>query len=446
MKKTGLCLILAIWFLTFTCGAKGEGRVTQCIALAEEIVHTLADPLNDDYEKALVLHDWLTDHVDYQLGDLESFHGDSALLDGYGVCQSYTEAYSLLLSKAGIRNELVKTSLHGWNLAQLNGKWYHIDCTWDDSTSSHRYFALPDEAVMEVDSHRAVSFAHSYQDNYAYREGLLDSYIRDYTEAIQERLDLGKRQFSINDEGWIFWDTYQIYRNTVILAVRDHEFRVDGSLKKVSITKDGGCLSVDADQEPEAPNETYEMSPFYGGVVMFDSEVVHSVDIRYSLVDGGTEMYLAKVKVVRDDGVVFIDEEGYGYFSSRDYTLPNGTYTITAWASDGMTEQETVRNITFWYKYLYDVKLPAGLQIIEERAFENGQFQSVKCPMDLRKIGNRAFSGCDKMQWIFIPETVSEIADDAFEGCDPRLVIEGIPGSYANQYADQHHLTFESYY
>ena len=31
-------------------------------------------------------------------------------------------------------NSIGSTGLHAWNQVQLDGRWYYIDCTWDDPT------------------------------------------------------------------------------------------------------------------------------------------------------------------------------------------------------------------------------------------------------------------------------------------------------------------------
>lgn len=66
------------------------------------------------------------------------------LLKGYGVCESYAMAMTRLLDAAGIRNVYVTGWAgggHAWNYVQMpNGKWYMLDTTWNDGSSSDAYF------------------------------------------------------------------------------------------------------------------------------------------------------------------------------------------------------------------------------------------------------------------------------------------------------------------
>lgn len=84
-----------------------------------------------------------------------------------------------------------------------------------------------------------------------------------------------------------------------------------------------------------------------------------------------------------------------------------------------------------------DLTLPAALTHIDAEAFLNTSFGSVRCPDQLESIGSRAFANCRSLRSIYIPASVTFIADDAFENCTD-LVIHGENGSYAKTYAKEH--------
>ena len=49
------------------------------------------------------------------------------------VCEGYAEAFKIFADRAGIPCALVASSDHIWDVVQMeDGKWYAIDCTWDD--------------------------------------------------------------------------------------------------------------------------------------------------------------------------------------------------------------------------------------------------------------------------------------------------------------------------
>ncbi len=139
-----------------------------------------------DYDKALWLHNWLIDNADYT-EDIHASHehniysADGVLLHGDGVCQSYAEAFELLLDLAGITdNYVVYTERmdppHAWNLVKLDGEWCHIDCTWDDPLGGdefHGYFGLNDEMMKRDHLWDTEQYptANSTQNVYYIRQG-----------------------------------------------------------------------------------------------------------------------------------------------------------------------------------------------------------------------------------------------------------------------------------
>lgn len=108
-----------------------------------------------DYAAALWMHDWLIQNADYDTSYTE-YEPEGVLLRDKGVCQSYSLAYLLLLNQLDIECQYVVSASmnHSWNLVKLNGKWYHVDVTWDDpqggGMENHAYFCLSD-AYMKRD-------------------------------------------------------------------------------------------------------------------------------------------------------------------------------------------------------------------------------------------------------------------------------------------------------
>lgn len=134
---------------------------TDATTVAGKINSIIAASITDDmsdYTRALVLHDWLISNADYDQ-TYTNYDASGVLLEGSGVCDSYARAYQMLLAAAGIESMIVTGVAgsdengyenHGWNLVNLDGSWYHIDCTWDDPVGgpeNHAYFCLTDEEI-----------------------------------------------------------------------------------------------------------------------------------------------------------------------------------------------------------------------------------------------------------------------------------------------------------
>mgnify|MGYP001369228615 CR=1 FL=1 len=133
-----------------------------------EIVRNVVTPGMTDYEKELVLHDYLVgnckyDRSVYDMSDVpwESFSAYGALCLGTAVCEGYAKAMKLLLNRAGIECHIVTGESngenHAWNIVKIDGETYHLDATYNDpvlpdgkDTARYHYFNLTDNE-MEID-------------------------------------------------------------------------------------------------------------------------------------------------------------------------------------------------------------------------------------------------------------------------------------------------------
>ena len=97
------------------------------------------EPEMDDLDKVLYLHDSIVELVTYNknMGNQKYTLG-GALGDENAVCMGYADALNLLLKESGFETDYVKCEEinHGWSYVKLDGQWYHIDPTWDDTKSA----------------------------------------------------------------------------------------------------------------------------------------------------------------------------------------------------------------------------------------------------------------------------------------------------------------------
>ncbi|WP_054956900.1 transglutaminase domain-containing protein [Paenibacillus dakarensis] len=131
----------------------------------KEILKVLLKPGMNDHEKVKVINDWVILNLKYDTS-LQKYTAYDGLSSGSTVCQGYSLLTYKLLKEAGIPNKIVEGTayaegnpggqLHAWNLVLLDGKWYHLDTTWNDPVPnrdgeiSYTYYLLTD-AQMEKD-------------------------------------------------------------------------------------------------------------------------------------------------------------------------------------------------------------------------------------------------------------------------------------------------------
>ena len=123
-----------------------------------------ADGKTGGEEKERALHDALVNAVQYDSAAVnnaqshpESFTAYGALVNGKAVCDGYAKAMKLLLDQAGVRSIYVSgtavsesgSAAHAWDMAQVNGKWYYLDPTFDDPVFYNSNGQQIDKSVVD---------------------------------------------------------------------------------------------------------------------------------------------------------------------------------------------------------------------------------------------------------------------------------------------------------
>lgn len=186
-----------------------------------------------EYEMALYLHDWLLNQLEYD-NSLKWSSAESALTRGVGTCQAYESAYSKLLTAVGIINSETRDTYdgHTWNAVKLDGKWYQVDCTWDDTSDNfygdldqrHLYFCITDELMaIAHKGHAKIYTADGYatrstslKDNYFVHNGKADEWAAKYADRIQQHLDAKENKFSIDADNQSFPPSISGIQNGIV--------------------------------------------------------------------------------------------------------------------------------------------------------------------------------------------------------------------------------------
>ena len=109
------------------------------------------------YEIELQLHNLLIERTQYSddATDPMIYSAYGALVNKKALCEGYTRAMQLLLSRLGIESMVVtgvaNNEGHMWNVVKIGQNWYHLDVTWNDMEStvpSYEYINLTDSQIM----------------------------------------------------------------------------------------------------------------------------------------------------------------------------------------------------------------------------------------------------------------------------------------------------------
>ena len=130
-----------------------EEEVTAAIEALEADFGFTQD--TSDYEKIRTVYGWLCSHVKYDTVHRrnENAHIRStayaAVIWRTAACQGYSVTLYRLLRDAGIGCRVVtgiaqrvdnSVEFHAWNIVEVEGKWYHLDATWDAGRENWEYF------------------------------------------------------------------------------------------------------------------------------------------------------------------------------------------------------------------------------------------------------------------------------------------------------------------
>ena len=112
-----------------------------------------------EYQREKIVHDKLISNCTYKTGVTTSsdgwqyFSAYGAIVEGEAVCEGYSKAVQLLMTRVGIVCSTVRGEADGvahmWNVVEMNGEWYHLDATWDDNDDNinYEYFNVTTEDI-----------------------------------------------------------------------------------------------------------------------------------------------------------------------------------------------------------------------------------------------------------------------------------------------------------
>ena len=127
-------------------------------------LQTLITENMTNVDKIRAIHDYIIDHTKYDTLKIDNIDDDTyrsktaygVLIQGYGICSGYADTMSIFLNELGIKNYRISNDSHIWNLIYVNGKWVHLDATWDDPVSEFNedrdtYFLISTDELKKLD-------------------------------------------------------------------------------------------------------------------------------------------------------------------------------------------------------------------------------------------------------------------------------------------------------
>lgn len=155
----------------------------------DEVLKKLIKDNMSDNEKIKTIHDYIIKNAKYDVernltgnSNYKSYNAYGPLFEGYATCNGYTDLMAIFLNKMGYDNYKIATTPeeisysatgHIWNAVKVDGKWLHLDLTWDDPVSNdgkdylfHVYFLKTTEELRKVDKGETVIEDHNFNSLY----------------------------------------------------------------------------------------------------------------------------------------------------------------------------------------------------------------------------------------------------------------------------------------
>lgn len=150
----------------------------------DQIVKTIIKPSMTEFEKVKAINDYIVSNTTYGTKTKASSHSAYALLmEGQAVCQGYALTTYKMLQQVGFDVKYVVGNVngneaHAWNLVKVNGKWYHLDTTWNDplpnrfGASSYDYFLVTDAQLKKDHKWIASNYPAATSTKYSYMQNV----------------------------------------------------------------------------------------------------------------------------------------------------------------------------------------------------------------------------------------------------------------------------------
>ena len=117
----------------------------------------------DNFDIETAIHDYIVLNCEIDLGNEYNYINDTAygaLINGKAYSGGYSAAFKLLMNRYGMVCYVIEGEVndqrHLWNMVYINGSYFHVDVTWNDSDIEyvenllfHAYFNVSNTIISE---------------------------------------------------------------------------------------------------------------------------------------------------------------------------------------------------------------------------------------------------------------------------------------------------------
>ncbi|MEY8459721.1 leucine-rich repeat protein [Eggerthellaceae bacterium 24-137] len=458
-----------------------KGAIREGVALRDEKTNAILDLLPENWDKVDAINHfnrWLTYNNEYNTivtangqGYKEAYECTSALDGREGdrgpVCEGYARAFKVLCDAVEIPCVLVDgdaSGPHMWNYAQVDGRWYGVDVTWNDPTNGsgkksgfeHADWLLVG-ALTETGSKGTFERSHPVSNKVSKETPACPNGPSLTSEKYENNADADcakgnhtQTKFSFNNNATCTKDgtetKYCVYcgeaeTRTVSNSALGHalgayvynndaKVGVDGTETATCLrcgakdtrTKAGSALKADTSNsgttQPSGPT-TKPSTPTAKPTAPSTSITKPSTSAGSSTttatpVPAAGRTVVAGAAFCKVTGAATVTYAGPSNKKAASVTVPatvaisGRTYKVTAIAPKAFAGN----------KYLKSVKIGANVTAIPASAFKGcTKLTSVSFGNGITSLGKNAFYGCKALKSVTLGTKVATIGDGAFQNC-----------------------------
>lgn len=111
----------------------------------QKFVKTLNVKKESQYSLIKQINDYICNNVEYDYENVSNpsyklqFTAYAALMKNKAVCQGYATLYYRILKECNIKNRIIVSKTHSWNLVNIGSLYYNVDIVWNDTLKNDRY-------------------------------------------------------------------------------------------------------------------------------------------------------------------------------------------------------------------------------------------------------------------------------------------------------------------
>ena len=147
-----------------------DTQISEINQVVDSIINEVTTENMKQEEKIKAIHDYIINNTKYDQersdNKIKKYHSDTAygaLIEHYAVCGGYADSMKIFLDRLGIDNFKIASENHIWNFVNIDGKWLHLDLTWDDPITDtgidvleYEYFLITTEELHNKDTEQHI--------------------------------------------------------------------------------------------------------------------------------------------------------------------------------------------------------------------------------------------------------------------------------------------------